>query len=384
MPVYCDYSATTPLHPEVLHEMLPYLTTHFGNASSAHAYGREARRVVDTQRRKIADLLGVRPGEITFTSGGTEADNFALRASVQQFNIRHVLTTRIEHKAVLAPLRQLAQRGRIDLHFIALDGQGRILLPDFIRLLQQYPGALVSLMHANNEIGNVLDTEAIAALCRRYGALLHSDTVQTVGKLAFPGKDVDFAAASAHKFYGPKGIGFLYNRGGKTLPAILAGGGQENGLRGGTENVAGIVGLASALELALAGQPAAAFHLEKLKSLFVQRLSGIGKPVAFNGQSRSIPGCLPGLVSVRFPETDRPLAELLDERGIAVSGGSACSNLAGGSHVLQELPEAGNGQTIRFSFGKDNTTEDIDTIIRSLQEIYAVPSRRILRQEAFR
>lgn len=384
MPVYCDYSATTPLRPEVLQEMLPYLTTHFGNASSSHSFGREAKRVVDGQRRKIAELLGVRPGEITFTSGGTEADNFALRGSIRQFNIRHVITTRIEHKAVLAPLRQLAQRGRIDLHFVALDAQGRIVLPDFIRLLQQYPGSLVSLMHANNEIGNVLDTEAIASLCRRYGALFHSDTVQTVGKLTFPAGDVDFGAASAHKFSGPKGIGFLYNRRSKVLPPILAGGGQENGLRGGTENVAGIVGLARALELALTEQAATVSRLEKLKSRFIHRISGIGKAVAFNGQSRAVSDCLPGLVSIRFPATDEPLAELLDSRGIAVSGGSACSNLAGGSHVLQELPGSGNEQTIRFSFGKDNTEEDIDLIIRSLQEIYAVPSHRIRQAEALR
>lgn len=372
MSIYFDNSATTSLSPAVLETILPYFTQHFGNPSSNHQAGREAKRVIQSSRRQIADFLALSPQEIIFTSGGTEADNFALKSSIQQYGIRHVLTSKIEHKAVLLPLRQLEQAGQIQLDYVALDEQGRVSIPDLTRWLEKHPKGLVSLMHANNELGNLLNLEEVGSLTQHYGAYFHTDTVQSLGKVHVALDAVDFATASAHKFRGPKGVGFLVARRGHRLPALLSGGGQEGGQRGGTENVPGIVGLTKALELAITHQQQNIAHLDSLKRHFIGGLRDQIPGVTFNGRCQSIDETLPGLINVAFPLLNAPcsLVEALDARGIAVSGGSACSNLAGGSHVLQEIPSSFGKENVRFSFGTDNTREEIDTALTILTELY--------------
>ncbi len=372
MAIYFDNSATTSLSAPVLEALLPYFTQHFGNASSSHWAGREAKKVIQSSRRQIADLLTINPEEIIFTSGGTEADNFALKSSIQQYNIRHVLTSKIEHKAVLQPLNQLAQAGRIQLDYVQLDEQGQVSIPDLTQWLEKHPNGLVSLMHANNELGTLLNLEEVAALTRQYGAYVHTDTVQSIGKVPVPLHAVDFATASAHKFRGPKGIGFLYARQGHRLPALLSGGGQEGGQRGGTENIPGIVGLTKALELAITHQTSTIAHLNSLKTHFIDEIQRQIPGVSFNGRCQSFEASLPGLINVAFPLLDGPcsLVEALDQRGIAVSGGSACSNLAGGSHVLQEIPSSFGRENVRFSFGADNTFAEVNEVLAILTELY--------------
>ncbi|MDQ1089964.1 cysteine desulfurase family protein [Siphonobacter sp. SORGH_AS_1065] len=372
MSIYLDNSATTALSPAVLEAIIPYFTQHFGNASSNHWAGREAKKVIQSSRRQIADLLNITPEEIIFTSGGTEADNFALKSSIQHFNIRHVLTSKIEHKAVLLPLKQLEQAGLIQVHYVQLDEQGRVSIPDLTQWLEKHPNGLVSLMHANNELGTLLDLEEVHSLTQHYGAYFHTDTVQSIGKVPVNLHAVDFATASAHKFRGPKGVGFLFARQGHRLPAFISGGGQEGGQRGGTENIPGIVGLTKALELAITHQTQNIAHLNSLKQQFIDEIQRQIPGVLFNGRCQSIEESLPGLINVAFPILDGPcsLVEALDARGIAVSGGSACSNLAGGSHVLQEIPTSFGKENVRFSFGADNTFEEINEVLSILSELY--------------
>ncbi|MFT4031086.1 MAG: cysteine desulfurase family protein [Siphonobacter sp.] len=366
MSIYCDYSATTPLSPQVLQSMLPYFTEQFGNASASHRLGRQAKVILDNSRKKIADLLNVTPSDIIFTSGGTEADNLALKGSIQKWGIRHVITSKIEHKAVLNPLKQSA----VEIHYVALDEKGQVQISDLIRLLQQYPNSLVSLMHANNELGNILDIEIISELCKRYKAYFHSDTVQTMGKLPIPLSYLDWATASAHKFRGPKGVGFLYAS--RSVSPVISGGGQENGLRGGTENIANIVGLTTALELSLAKQAEVNKHLGVVKAHFLKGLKSLFPHLTYNGNSESVSNSLPGLINIRFPHVPNgeSLVRLLDEAGIYVSGGSACSNLAGGSHVLQALPGTAGHENVRFSFGSETTLRNVNTILSQLAAVY--------------
>lgn len=372
MSIYLDNSATTALSPAVLEAILPYFTHHFGNASSNHWAGREAKKVIQSSRRQIADLLNITPEEIVFTSGGTEADNFALKSSIQQYAIRHVLTSKIEHKAVLLPLKQLEQAGQIQIHYVKLDEQGQVSIPDLTQWLEKHPKGLVSLMHANNELGSLLNLEEVGSLTQQFGAYFHTDTVQSIGKVPVNLAAVDFATASAHKFRGPKGIGFLFARQGHRLPPLLSGGGQEGGQRGGTENIPGIVGLTKALELAITHQTQNIVHLNSLKQHFINEIQRQIPGVLLNGRCQSLDESLPGLINVAFPLLDGPcsLVEALDRRGIAVSGGSACSNLAGGSHVLQEIPTSFGKENVRFSFGADNTLEEIDEVLSILSELY--------------
>lgn len=375
MPIYFDHAASTPLDPEVFAYMQPYFLEHTGNPSSTHAYGRAQRSAIEEGRRRLAKLLHCQPYELYFTSGGTEADNMAIFGSVAT-GAQHVITTRIEHHAVTHPVEHLEAAGRITATWLKVDRQGHIDLAELEAALQAHPGCLVSLMHGNNEIGTLHDLQAIGDLCRRYEARFHSDTVQTIGHLSLDlsALPVDFITASAHKFNGPKGTGFLYVRKGVQIPALISGGGQERDLRAGTENLPGIMGTVFALEKAHARQAEKRAHLLDLKHYLRQRLSETFSPIEFNGDpdpERS----LPSVLNVSFPvDEDLMLLFNLDLANIAASAGSACNSGAlQGSHVLQQIGASTGSvrNAVRFSFGPTNTREEIDQLVAQLQQILA-------------
>jgi cysteine desulfurase len=376
MRVYLDNAASTPMMPEVLEAMLPYFSDTYGNPSSVHYHGRQLRNAVENARRTVAELLGCSPGEIIFTSGGTEADNMAIKCSAQTGNIRQIITSPLEHHAVLHSVETVAKYHGIPTHYLQPDAQGVLDLNELEHQLKQHPNAtLVTLMHGNNEIGTLNDIQAIAHLCKQYGAIYHSDTVQTMGHVPFDLKNtpVDLFVASAHKFYGPKGIGFLYKSPNADLPALLCGGGQERNQRAGTENVAGIVGLAKALTLVKERYDSIHTHLLHLKSYFMNRLREEIQGVRFNGLTDA-DRSLPTVLNVTFPlqDQDSMLLFNLDIRQISASGGSACSSgSVHPSHVLKAigLDATRAGNSVRFSFGCQNTVSEIDYVVNALKEI---------------
>lgn len=374
--IYLDNAATTPLDPEVFEAMKPFMLEDFGNPSSTHAHGRKVRASIESARKKIAELLHCTPGEIIFTSGGTEADNTILASAVQTYGIKHAISSAIEHHAVEQTLVQLEHKG-LGLHLVNLDEKGHVDLDHLEALLKQYPNALVSLMHANNEIGNLLDLQKAGELCSAYQAYFHSDTVQTVGhyKHDLSQINVHGIAAAAHKFHGPKGVGFMFIRKDKKLKPFVYGGAQERNMRGGTENVYGIVGLAKALEIAYRDMDEHVRHIQSLKSRMIELLRQHIPGVTFNGDCANPDKSLYTVLSVSLPESEDNSMLLfnLDLQGISVSGGSACSSGAvSGSHVLGALyPESRRG-TIRFSFSKYNTAQEIDTAVSKLAEIVKV------------
>jgi len=375
MKVYLDNAATTPLDPEVMEAMLPIMMEQFGNPSSIHSYGRAARSVIERARKQIAGILNAAPSEIFFTSGGTEADNTAIKSSIETLGLKHAITSRIEHHAVLHTLEHLEKTGQIELSFVNLNEEGVVDLTHLESLLKTHSKSLVSLMHGNNEIGNLLDLDAVGDLCKKYDALFHCDTVQTMGhyKHDLQQLQANYIVGAAHKFNGPKGIGFLYVRPGIKIHPYLHGGAQERNMRGGTENVYGIVGLAKALEIAYRDMDSHHNHIEGLKSRMIQKLSENIEGIRFNGQSGQLGNSLYTVLSASLPPSDISdmLLFNLDISGIAVSGGSACSSGTEiGSHVLNELqidPERAN---VRFSFGKYNTEEEVDYAVTTLSELY--------------
>ena len=376
MKVYLDNAATTPIHPEVVEAMIPMLKNQFGNPSSIHAYGREVRSAIEFARKKVAQLLNTSPSEIFFTSGGTEADNMALRCSVHDLGIRHVITSPLEHHAVLHTLEDMAERGEIKLSIVKVDGQGHVDLNDLEKLLKENDRSFVSLMHANNELGTMISIQSVGELCRKYNALFHSDTVQTMGhfKLDLSVLPVDFITGAAHKFHGPKGVGFLYiNRNVKIKP-MITGGAQERNMRGGTENVYGIVGLAKALELSYANIEDDIREITALKNYMIDRLKAEIPGVAFNGDITP-ENSLYTVLNVSFPPNDKSALLLftLDMEGICCSGGSACgSGASTGSHVVRALHKDDNRVSIRFSFSRHNTKEEVDYVIGKLKQIYSL------------
>lgn len=378
MRVYLDNAATTPLDPDVFDAMKPYMLEAYGNPSSIHSHGREVRSAIEKSRKKVADLLNTSPSEIFFTSGGTEADNTAIRCSIDCSNIKHVITSPIEHHAVLHTLQALEKQGTITLHFVQLDEKGHIELAHLAALLKQYPAAMVSIMHANNEIGNINDLDSISILCKEAGAILHSDTVQTVGHYQH---DLDELAlhcmvGSAHKFHGPKGIGFLYVNADHKISPFIYGGAQERNMRGGTENVYGIVGLAKALEIAYTDMDAHRKHIQGLKDRMIQGLIKNIPGVAFNGDGTNAEKSLYTVLNVCLPPSDDNdmLLFNLDIHKISASGGSACSSGSNiGSHVLTALKVAPERGAVRFSFSKYNTAEEVDYVVEKLASLYAVP-----------
>ena len=374
MNIYLDNAATTPLDPEVFEEMKPFLLENFGNPSSTHSHGRKVRTAIESARKKIAGLLNCTPGEIIFTSGGTEADNAILTSAIRSYGIQHVISSHIEHHAVEQTLAQLEKIEAISLHMVRLDGKGHVELNHLEELLKQYPHAMVSLMHANNEIGNLLDLERVASLCDQYGAYFHSDTVQTVGHYRHDLNKIKVhgMTAAAHKFHGPKGSGFMFIRKEKKVTPFIFGGSQERNMRGGTENVYGIVGLAKALEIAYRDMEEHARYIGKLKARMIEGLIGQIPGVSFHGDSGNLEKSLYTVLNVSLPESEENAMLLfnLDLQGVSASGGSACSSGATtGSHVLGALYPDSKRAAVRFSFSKYNTPEEIDFAISKLAEL---------------
>jgi cysteine desulfurase len=377
MKVYFDNAATTPLDEEVAKEMYKVMCEDFGNPSSTHSHGRIVRTIIEEARKKVALLLNCSPGEIFFTSGGTEADNMAIRKSVEDKGVKNIITSAIEHHAVSHTIEELAHQGKVNLHLVNLLPDGHIDLTHLEELLASQTNVLVSLMHANNEIGNLLDIERVGGLCRQFKALFHCDTVQTLGHYAFDLQklNLDFLACAAHKFNGPKGVGFIYINHASQLHPFITGGAQERNMRGGTENVYGIVGLSKAMELAYAKLEEKTTHISSLKSYMINQLKEKIPGIGFNGDAEG--NSLYTVLNVNFPPT--PIAEMilfkLDIAGISASGGSACSSGSNvGSHVLAALKVDPNRPSVRFSFGKHNTTQEIDYVLEQLQKMLGYSS----------
>ena len=374
MRVYFDNAATTPLDKEVLEAMLPYMQEHYGNPSSIHTHGREARAALEKARKTVAGLLNAATSEIFFTSGGTEADNTAILSGIRSHGLQHAITSPIEHHAVLHTLEALAKAGEIQLSFVKLRENGSIDLEHLEELLAVNPKSFVSLMHGNNEIGNLLDLAAVTDLCKKYQALFHSDTVQTMGHYRFDlqKSPPDFIVASAHKFHGPKGVGFLYINADTRIQPYLYGGGQERNMRGGTENIYGIIGLAKAMELAYASLDEHRQYIQGLKDRMIAGLKEAIPTVKFNGLSDDADRSLYTVLSVAIPgaDLDDMLLFNLDISKISASAGSACSSGTSiGSHVLQAIKADENYGHIRFSFSKYNTVEEVDYVIEKLKGI---------------
>ena len=389
MEIYCDSAATTAIDPEVIEAILPYLTTNFGNPSSSHWAGRKVREMIEHSRNTVARLLGVTPEEIFFVSGATEANNLALSESIREYGLTHAITSRIEHKAVLQPLLKHEREGDIKISYVKLDEKGNVDLEHLESLLAANPQSLVSLMHANNEIGNITDIEAISKLAKKYNAAFHTDTTQTIGKIKLNLNEypVDFLMGSAHKFHGPKGVGFIYINKRHSLKARILGGGQEKGQRGGTENVIGIVGLAKALEVAYRDFDTVHEKTAVLKQRLIAQLENSGvSGIGFNGESKSSVKGLSSVVNISFPCLQSgSLVNSLDTLGIAVSGGSACSG-NGGSHVISAIKHEADRENVRFSFSKFNTSEEIDQIVNTISRIYQIEhtfEESQIEQEAF-
>jgi cysteine desulfurase len=378
MKVYFDNAATTPVHPEVVDAMVPVLKDLFGNPSSIHGYGREVRALIESARKTVAGLLRASPSEIFFTSGGTEADNMAIRSAVSDLGVNHVISSPLEHHAVLHTIEELADKGSILFSMVKVDDEGHVDLKDLERLLNEHSDRknLVSLMHANNEIGTLVSIHDVALLCKKYNALFQSDTVQTMGHLPIDLSltPVDFITGAAHKFHGPKGVGFIFIRNSVKLHPLITGGAQERNMRGGTENVYGIVGLAKALELACAQMLDDQKKVSALKQYMVDSLQSAIPGVKFNGDihpDRS----LYTVLNVSFPPSDsgEMLLFNLDIAGVACSAGSACSSGSNvGSHVLQAINTDPGCPAIRFSFSKFNTKEEVDYTVAKLKEFCMV------------
>lgn len=371
--IYFDNAATTALDPEVLEAMLPYMTTHFGNPSSIYSYGRETRLAIETARKTVARLLNAHPGEIFFTSGGTESNNTAILSAIRDLGCRHIISSPIEHHAVLHTIEHYACGENVTSSFVKLLPDGHVDLTDLEeQLKEQKERCLVSLMHANNEIGNLLDIDAVGNLCKQYNAIFHSDCVQTVGHypLDLRKTPVHFISGAGHKFHGPKGVGILYVNDNIRVKPFIFGGGQERNMRAGTENLYGIVGFAKALELAYARVEEEHSYILSLKNYMREKLVAAIPNVSFNGDSEG--RCLYTVLSVAFPKTEKSEMILfnLDINQICVSGGSACSSGADqGSHVIRAINNDPNKVTVRFSFSRHNTREEVDAVVSKLTEL---------------
>ena len=374
MNVYLDNAATTPIDPLVVEAMIPVLKENYGNPSSIHNHGRIARSVIEKARKQIAKYFNASPAEFFFTSGGTEADNMILRCAVEDLKVERIITSPLEHHAVLHTAEYLNKHG-IHLDHVKVDNKGKVDLEYLETLLKSdRRKTLVSLMHANNEIATMLPIKRVGELCKEYGAYFHSDTVQTMGHYSFDFKEcnIDFATCSAHKFHGPKGIGFLYLDSDVSIHPMITGGAQERNMRAGTENIYGIVGLAKALELAYENIEKHKKHIQSLKTYMIKRLKEEIKGISFNGDSES-EDSLYTVLSVSFPSSamDEMFLYNLDIEGISASGGSACSSGTDiGSHVLRSIGVPMDRPSVRFSFGRFNSLSDVDKCIEVLKRMY--------------
>jgi len=376
MRVYLDNAATTPMAPEVVEAMSDVLRNHFGNPSSSHAFGRSSKALLETARRNIARHLNCSSSELFFTSGGTEADNLACHIAVKELGVQRIISTSIEHHAVGHALEMYRKCSNVRIDCLRLDSQGHIDLEELETLLQEPIPTLVSLMHANNEIATLIRLEEVNKVCRKYGAYFLSDTVQTVGHYAFDlaALNIDFITCAAHKFHGPKGIGFLYvNQRIKMAPMIL-GGSQERGFRGGTENLSGVVGLSKAFDLAYESLEVHQTHIQGLKSYMMERLKANFSQITFHGDVTP-EGSLYTVLNVGFPPIDKAsmLLFTLDLKGVAASGGSACtSGATQGSHVLEGIGADMSRPNVRFSFSRYTTKEEIDFALEQVFSAFAV------------
>jgi cysteine desulfurase len=372
--IYFDNAATTAMDKEVVEAMLPYMTDHFGNPSSIYSYGRETRLAIENARKSVAKLLGVKPGSIFFTSGGTESNNTAIAASIRDLGCNHIITSPIEHHAVLHTVEHYGDEKNITTSFVAVDENGHVQLADLEKQLVELSKAgkkcLVTLMHANNEIGVLLPIKKVGELCEKYHAIFHSDCVQTVGHYPVNLSEipVHFISAASHKFHGPKGVGILYVNENINIKPFIFGGGQERNMRAGTENVYGIVGFAKALEIAMRDYEKTSTYIRDLKLYMADQLKNNIEGVTFNCGADA----LYTVLSVCFPKTDKSefLLMNLDINNICASGGSACSSGAdAGSHVMKALNKTDNHVTVRFSFSKYNTKEEVDIVVEKLKEL---------------
>ena len=377
MKVYLDNAATTRLDENVLNAMMPLMREDFGNPSSIHGFGRKTRTSIEAARKTVAKLLNVTPAEIFFTSGGTEADNMAINQSVTDYGIQHIISSKIEHHAVEHTIKVLEKNGKVKVSWVKIDNKGNIDLADLENLLKNNSRSLVSLMHANNEIGTLLPLKEVGDLCEKYNAILHSDTVQTMGHYTMDLRElkVHFVACAAHKFHGPKGVGFLYVNHLCKITPFIHGGAQERNMRGGTENVYGIVGLAKALEICFDEMEAHQAHIRGLKNYMREELLKNIPGIEFNGET-SDEKSLYTVLNCCFPA--HPDGEMLlfnlDILGIAASGGSACSSGSNqGSHVLRGIGANMERPSVRFSFSKFNTKEEIDFVLNKLYELFKNP-----------
>jgi cysteine desulfurase len=375
MKAYLDNAATTPVAPEVVDVITNFLRTEFGNPSSTHSFGRKVKTQIETARRSIAKHLNCEPGEIYFTSGGTEADNLAMNIAVRDMGCKRIITSKIEHSAIVKTAEKLQEEGKVSVHWVALTSDGSIDLNDIKNTLSDGVKTYVSLMHGNNEIANLLPLQEVAELCVEHGAVFHSDTVQTMGHYRFNLKEtpIHFLNAAAHKYHGPKGVGFIFIR--KNIPgfADITGGGQERGMRGGTENTASIMGMSKAMDIAYADVEEHRSHVSELKQYMIAELKKRIPGIVFNGLSESVDS-LYTVLSTTFPQTKNNdmFLFLLDLEGIAASGGSACSSGATkGSHVLDGINALREGQpAVRFSFSRYTTKEELDYAVEKATEIF--------------
>jgi len=371
--IYFDNAATTSLDPGVLETMMPYLVEKFGNPSSIYSYGRETKMAIEQSRKSVAKILNAHPAEIFFTSGGTESSNTAITAAVRDLGCTHIITSVIEHHATLHTVENLDAQGLVKVSHVKLLSNGHIDLEHLEKLLAAtQEKTLVTLLHANNEIGNMLDIHAVGNLCKVFNAIFHCDTVQTVGHFPFDLRNtpVHFITGAAHKFHGPKGVGILYINENVRIKPLLLGGGQERNMRAGTENIYGIVGFAKALELATASFNEDSTYIGSIKKymhdVLKKNIPGVGFNGDFFGKS------LYTLLSVNLPKTEKSEMLLfnMDIHNICASGGSACaSGVEQGSHVIRAVNNNPNQVTVRFSFCKNNTRAEVDTVVAGLLEM---------------
>ncbi len=371
--IYFDNAATTALDAQVLEAMMPYLTEKFGNPSSIYSYGRESRMAIETARKTVAKILNAHPAEIFFTSGGTESSNTVISCAVRDLGCRHIITSLIEHHAVMHSVEHINNQDTAKVSYVNILPNGHVDIEDLEKLLAaSEEKTLVSLMHANNEIGNIMDIHAVGALCKLYGAIFHSDTVQTVGHFPFDLRNtpVHFITGAAHKFHGPKGVGILYINENVKIKPLVHGGAQERNMRAGTENLYGIVGFAKALEIATARYEEDSAYIGTLKYYMMDGLKKHIPGVSFNGDP--LGKSLYTVLSASFPKTEKSEMILfnLDINNICASGGSACTSGADqGSHVIRAINNNPNQVTVRFSFSKHNTKAEVHAVVAKLKEL---------------
>lgn len=376
--IYLDNAATTPLAEEVIDAMVNVMKVNYGNPSSTHSLGQEAKILIENVRREVADYLHVSPSEIIFTSCGTESNNMIIKSCINHLGVERIITSPMEHKCVAETVLDMKKRKGVEVVYLRPDHKGDFNLNELEELLKaSEKKTLVSLMHANNEIGNLLDINKVAKICKENGALFHSDTVQSMAhmELDFSEIPLDFASCSAHKFHGPKGSGFAFVRKSSGLKGIITGGPQERTLRAGTENVCGIVGLGKALELSLKNMTEYATHIKGIKNYAVERLSAEIEGVKFNGRSAEDDKSLYTVLSVLLPFKDPMIGLKLDMKGIAISQGSACSSGASKPSMVMMMildeEEMQDSTPLRVSFSHLTTREEIDALVAALKEIAA-------------